>query len=400
LDAGETVTCTFSNARHGHIIVDKVTIPSPDPTNAIFGFSASWDAGDDPDFSLTDADTPYDQELSPGIYSVSEIVPPGWTLLSAVSSDGSPVDALSLQPGETMTVTFTNIHKNLVTDSGFCTFDVDNALGSQFRLIYTPDLNNPTVWKLNASNPGQYYYNVFFNDGTGPHTIYLEIPYPFVTKGAQPIHMYSDVETQEEEGQTCLVNFEDHEIGHLGDQVTLADYTDTNTDGSVGFGDVVTVEVTFTSPSGFAYVNIHLDYGLKGTTNYSKDGSNNAIDATTSAVRVPENQDYTFSVHDGITDSATVYSHNVFKRDPGIGGFVQKDGTFEPVPGVAVQIYNASNALVATVYTNGDGYFMWQYKHTGKAAIYTVKLPGYPTVLAQTVTLKANGFAVVTITVP
>ena len=41
---------------------------------------------------------------------------------------------------------------------------------------------------------------------------------------------------------------------------------------------------------------------------------------------------------------------------------------------------------------------MWQYKYTGKAATFTVKLPKYN--LLQPVTLKSNGFLVVNFTVP
>ncbi len=73
-------------------------------------------------------------------------------------------------------------------------------------------------------------------------------------------------------------------------------------------------------------------------------------------------------------------------------------GTSDPVPNVKVQIYDSSNALLATVYTDQDGWYMWQYKYTGKAATFTVNLPVYN--LAQAVTLKSNGFLVVNVTLP
>ena len=89
----------------GKIIVDKVT----DPTDSLvdFEFSPSWTSN----FFLADATTPEDSGwLLPGSYSVSEIVPPGWTLLSAVTDDddGSDPGSITLDPGETVTVTFTN----------------------------------------------------------------------------------------------------------------------------------------------------------------------------------------------------------------------------------------------------------------------------------------------------
>ena len=36
LDAGETITCTFTNTKRGHIIVDKVTVPANDPQSFSF----------------------------------------------------------------------------------------------------------------------------------------------------------------------------------------------------------------------------------------------------------------------------------------------------------------------------------------------------------------------------
>jgi hypothetical protein len=102
-------------------------------------------------------------------------------------------------------------------------------------------------------------------------------------------------------------------------------------------------------------------------------------------------------VTDGISDSATVYSQNSFKRDPGIAGLVLNSSD-EPVKNVEVLIYGPTGELLATMYTDEDGWYMWQYKHKGKWADYTVELPAYN--LAQTVTLKGNAFVIVDFTVP
>ena len=102
LTPGGSVSCTFTNTKAGHIIIDKVTDPSGDPQSFVF------DPCSAANFSLTDA-TPKDSgELKFGVYSVVETVPAGWDLTSATCSDGSPVSAISLQPGETVTCTFTN----------------------------------------------------------------------------------------------------------------------------------------------------------------------------------------------------------------------------------------------------------------------------------------------------
>ena len=110
LTPGGSVSCTFTNTKAGHIIIDKVTDPSGDPQS--FEFNPSWSATN---FSLTDQATPKDSgELKFGVYSVVETVPAGWDLTSATCSDGSPVSAISLQPGEIVTCTFTNTKRAMV----------------------------------------------------------------------------------------------------------------------------------------------------------------------------------------------------------------------------------------------------------------------------------------------
>jgi hypothetical protein len=51
------------------------------------------------------------------------------------------------------------------------------------------------------------------------------------------------------------------------------------------------------------------------------------------------------------------------------------------------------NTLLGTVYTDADGWYMFNYKYTGKATSFTVKVPSLGA--EQTVTLKSNGFLVV-----
>jgi len=56
------------------------------------------------------------------------------------------------------------------------------------------------------------------------------------------------------------------------------------------------------------------------------------------------------------------------------------------------------------VTTDEDGVYLLVYKHTGKAATFTVKmtppLPYAQTTQSQSVTLKSNGYVVVNFTVP
>jgi prealbumin domain-containing protein len=87
------------------IIVDKVTVPAGDVQS--FTFTPSYGSS----FNLTDTATANTSDpLFAGTYSVSEGVIADWTQTSAICSDGSPVNAIALQAGETVTCTFTNTY--------------------------------------------------------------------------------------------------------------------------------------------------------------------------------------------------------------------------------------------------------------------------------------------------
>jgi hypothetical protein len=277
---------------------------------------------------------------------------------------------------------------SLVTDSSLCTFDEDtSAQGTQFRLIYTPDMtsSNPnTYYKLNASNPGQFYYNVFYV-GDGSTTLNITIPAPFVTQGAVPVHVYTGVSTSSSNGQTCLTPQGDiTSSAVIGGVPVTVKQTGSST---------ITVHLPSLVSSGkFAYIAIHLDYGDKGAAGCIKTGTN-MLDAqcATPAVTIGNLTTYTFMSPGG---NAAIQNENVFKHDPGIGGLVTQNEN--PIAGTTVQIYDGSNHLLGTVTTDSDGWYMWNYKYTGKAATFVVKLPTYG--LSQTVTLKSNSFLLVNFT--
>ena len=97
------ITCTFYNEQvTGNIIVKKET--DPDGSEALFEFTPSW--GDN--FFLSDGGSQDSGALLAGTYSVAETVPEEWELSNATCDDGSPVTAISLQAGETVTCTFSN----------------------------------------------------------------------------------------------------------------------------------------------------------------------------------------------------------------------------------------------------------------------------------------------------
>ncbi|MBP6786956.1 MAG: right-handed parallel beta-helix repeat-containing protein [Candidatus Promineofilum sp.] len=104
LSAAAEASVSVVAAPTGRIIVIKQTIPANTPGS--FLFSASYDADG---FSLSHGQSNDSGPLPSGVtYSVSESVPTGWTLDSAICSDGSIPTAINLSANETVTCTFTN----------------------------------------------------------------------------------------------------------------------------------------------------------------------------------------------------------------------------------------------------------------------------------------------------
>jgi uncharacterized repeat protein (TIGR01451 family) len=151
LDPGETVICTFEDTRRGGIVVRKVTDPSPDLSNASFGFTAG--GGLTPTgFSLGDGDSRSFGNLLPTDgYNVDETtIPSGWSLTTATCDDGSPVSNIDVAPGETVTCTFYNeatpVCIEIVKDGASCAHPGEEIIYS-FKVHNCSDfdLENVTV---------------------------------------------------------------------------------------------------------------------------------------------------------------------------------------------------------------------------------------------------------------
>jgi uncharacterized repeat protein (TIGR01451 family) len=110
LDEGEVVTCTFTNEQEisepdpGQIIVEKLVTAGSDQSTA-FSFTTDFAISDD---TLAHGESGASGDLDAGTYAVSETVPAGWSLVSAVCDDGSDPSAIGLDEGEVVTCTFTN----------------------------------------------------------------------------------------------------------------------------------------------------------------------------------------------------------------------------------------------------------------------------------------------------
>jgi hypothetical protein len=250
-------------------------------------------------------------------------------------------------------------------------------------------------YKITASNPGQTFFNVFGSSTPGEMlTLTLTIPYPYVTQGANPLHAYDGVSVVPCSAGGCLTPGNSIPVTLMSGSipVTLGSYSDSTYS--------LTVKVTVPA-SGLVYVNLHLDYGLKGNGGLTKNSTGDAVNcANTAQVLIPNGGTYTFSVSADQPGSDSICNINVFKRNPGIAGLALTTLLQNPVPDVTVALKNSQNVQVGSAVTDADGFYQINYKHTGKAANYTVRIVFGNLTQTKNVTLKANAFLQVDWDVP
>ena len=104
LAPGENVTCTLLVTQRGSLTVVKQTTGGDD----LFAFTSQLLGG----FVLSTTSGTAQQRfdaLPPGLYAVSENVPPGWQQGAVTCSDGSDPTHIAVDPGEAVTCTFHNL---------------------------------------------------------------------------------------------------------------------------------------------------------------------------------------------------------------------------------------------------------------------------------------------------
>jgi hypothetical protein len=169
------------------------------------------------------------------------------------------------------------------------------------------------VFTIVASNPGQFVYNVFLNGTAGiPVTLSVSVPYPFVTRGTNPIQVFSSFDAKS--GCFVPINNVSNSFAMTPSSIGLADYA------TQALGSTVTITVSGNIPSsGMVYLTVRLNYGLKGSS-FGRSGDS-ATNPCTGQVVIPEDATYSFSVSAGfLTDVQVVTSENVFKAGPGYCG--------------------------------------------------------------------------------
>ncbi len=351
LGLGQSATCTITNDDIApKLIVIKHVINDDGKTNIASNFTMNVSGNNVIPASFPGAESPGTMvSLNAGNYSVSETGPNGY--LASFSADCSGVIAV----GQTKTCTVTNDDRFLskFTDTSFCSFDFDSNLpGDQLRLLFQ-QTGNSGFYRLNSSNPGQFYYNVFYPGTPGnPVTLNIQVPFPFVTQGANPIQIHSSftltsggcfVPSPSLSGFTIMTQDDTILSPNGASIIGFEDYT------YKSIGQTTTVVVTGTVPStGLLYVTIHLDYGLKGTTGWTRGGLNQ--ESAFGSTQYPGNiinepQSYNFSfTGPGANDTQTPQSINEFRGGPGAAGSVTSSVDENPMGGVRVESNDRAGA--------------------------------------------------------
>jgi hypothetical protein len=305
--------------------------------------------------------------------------------------------------------------------NGGCTFDRDPETAErEFRLLFTPDVQDYPAFKLTASNPGQVNYNVFSTGNGQTATIEVTIPYPFVTQGNTPAQAYSGVTASTSQlGEDCFTPLGDPQI--LPAEITLDSYATGSMPGS--FGDTVTLtfnELPVDPVTGLVYLNLQLDYGLKDLeVDANGDGTPDRYDqkgrlvngvtyydavnfAEPTETLIADHFAYLFSSMNDLDGGVTIVNQNEFKVTPGVAGFVfqlNDDGNLEVYTEgdltvrlvIPRSVKDPRDYLEAT--PDEDGWYMIEYKHTGKPTNYRFEVyRGDELLIEKTVRLKGNEY--------
>jgi len=274
LDWGDNVTCTFNNVQEvpetGSITIVKQT--SPDGSETEFEFDPSYGNN----FLLTDGNSNVTNNLVAGSYTVEEIAPIGWRLLSVECEGGDSSEIFSgvsidLAEGENITCTFTNEKLGAII--------IDKvAIGggnTAFHFTYDDPSVNPVV-NFDLTNAAAPYISQ--NIATGTYTI-TEVNIP---AGWDLSSIVCDGDSVNINGAAATIN-----LG-VGEEVTC---TFTNVQEQPTTGTIVIRKET--DPNGSAQ-EFEFDPSYGGNFNLS-DGENNtnstlaAGQYTVSEVNIPAN---------------------------------------------------------------------------------------------------------------
>jgi len=170
LDPGETMTVFYQNTQqapdYGSFSVAKVSCPGD--SSESFRFVTSAPAGS---FNLTDGQSWSSGNLSPGIYTVTELVPQGWELTNILLNDPSGISTVDLATGTATINLQAGTHISIVyqdaqlsPQGGFISVvkvacPTDTCI--EFSFVSSASegsfsLGNGEVWTSSELSPGRY----------------------------------------------------------------------------------------------------------------------------------------------------------------------------------------------------------------------------------------------------
>jgi uncharacterized repeat protein (TIGR01451 family) len=160
IEIGESVTCTYTNTQRGIVEIVKATAPTGGT-----GFTFVSEIWNNQQLPLDDGQTHTATDLVPGQYTVTETDPaPAFDLSglvcvdSATGGTASTVDlgtrqaTINLDPGETVTCTFTNTQRGSITIVK--SVSADGPLVTDFNFS-SPDFGAFVLGPVTVGNPDQ-----------------------------------------------------------------------------------------------------------------------------------------------------------------------------------------------------------------------------------------------------
>ena len=155
---GESVECVATTVQRGTVVVQHEGLPAT--AKQRFAYTGPWGER----VRLRPGKQVTSPPLEPGTYSVEQDVPAGWETQSATCDDGSDPSAIGVDPGETVTCTFSAVKLGSVTvatktapEGSGQVFTVDPSWGKPFDLgggkTRESGLLSPGTYSLEASAP-------------------------------------------------------------------------------------------------------------------------------------------------------------------------------------------------------------------------------------------------------
>src|SRR5262249_15915076 len=128
---GATTTCTYTDTKYGHLIVNKVTNPSSDTTTPFSITASGSNTIDAPATRTITGGSSVDYRVLDGTYSIAETFPAGW------DKTGDSCQNVVVPAGQTVNCQITNTER-----------------GHLIVQKVTNPANDPTVFTINASGSG------------------------------------------------------------------------------------------------------------------------------------------------------------------------------------------------------------------------------------------------------